>query len=76
MSIHAFFECLAVGLQRSLAGTISLVIAIFVHKWAEGLTLGLMYEKDGYSRSTINMAILFQGAVNLLGLLVGSMLAQ
>jgi zinc transporter 1/2/3 len=76
MSIHAFFECLAVGLQQSLAGTASLAVAIFVHKWAEGLTLGLMYEKDGYSRRTASLAVLFQGLVNVVGLLVGCLLAE
>ena len=43
MSIHAFFECLAVGIQQTTAGTVSLAVAILVHKWAEGLTLGLIY---------------------------------
>lgn len=34
MSIHAFFECLAVGLQTNTGAIVSLAIAIFVHKWA------------------------------------------
>lgn len=76
MSIHAFFECLAVGLQQMLAGTVSLAAAIIVHKWAEGLTLSLMYKKDGYSEKTVALAVLFQGAVNVAGLLVGCMLAE
>lgn len=76
MSIHAFFECLAVGLQKSLAGTASLAVAIIVHKWAEGLTLGLMYQKDGYSSRVASMAVLFQGAVNVIGLAVGCLLAE
>ena len=28
-------------------------MAIVVHKWAEGLTLGLLYKKEGFKRSTI-----------------------
>ena len=34
MSIHAFFECLAVGLQTAPGAIVSLALAIFVHKWA------------------------------------------
>ena len=45
MSIHAFFETLAVGLQGSVMNVLGLATAILVHKWAEGLTLGLLYKK-------------------------------
>lgn len=34
MSIHAFFETLAVGLQSSVMSVFSLAAAILVHKWA------------------------------------------
>jgi len=33
------------GLQGSTIAVLSLATAILVHKWAEGLTLGLMYKK-------------------------------
>lgn len=49
-------------------------MAIVVHKWAEGLTLGLLYKKEGFKRSTIIIMILFQGSINILGLFVGSIL--
>lgn len=45
MSIHAFFECMAVGMQKTTLGVIGLASAILVHKWAEGLTLGLIYQR-------------------------------
>lgn len=45
MAIHAFFETLAVGLQGSVMSVVGLATAILVHKWAEGLTLALLYKK-------------------------------
>jgi zinc transporter 1/2/3 len=74
MSIHAFFETLAVGLQGSVMSVFSLAAAILVHKWAEGLTLGLLYKKEGFSRNTTVAMIVLQGAMNVLGLLTGSFL--
>ena len=74
MSIHAFFETLAVGLQGSVMSVIGLATAILVHKWAEGLTLALLYKKEGFKTKTITIAIIFQGFVNVLGLLTGSIL--
>jgi solute carrier family 39 (zinc transporter), member 1/2/3 len=76
MSIHAFFETLALGLQKNTIGVLSLASAILVHKWAEGLTLGLMYKKEGYGGKTAFLMVIFQGCINVLGLLVGSMLME
>jgi len=45
-----------------------------VHKWAEGLTLGLIYQKEGYSNKTSTLMVIFQGCINVLGLIAGSVL--
>ena len=74
MSIHAFFECLAVGLQKTPLGVLSLASAILVHKWAEGLTLGLIYKKEGFSSKTSTIMVVVQGCVNVIGLVAGSSL--
>jgi solute carrier family 39 (zinc transporter), member 1/2/3 len=74
MSIHAFFECLAVGLQKTPIGVLSLASAILVHKWAEGLTLGLIYRKEGFSDKISTLMVVFQGCINVLGLLAGASL--
>ena len=52
----------------------SLASAILVHKWAEGLTLGLMYKKEGYGDRMAKTMVFIQGFINILGLLVGSIL--
>ena len=74
MSIHAFFECLAVGLQKTPLGVFGLASAIIVHKWAEGLTLGLIYRKEKYSKKVTNVMIFIQAIVNVLGLIVGTII--
>lgn len=43
LSFHGLFEGMALGLQTSVASTISLFIGIFVHKWAESLALGIAF---------------------------------
>ena len=53
---------------------LSLATAILVHKWAEGLTLGLLYKKEGFKQKTITFMIILQGLMNVLGLLTGSIL--
>lgn len=39
LSLHGFFEGIALGIQSEFQGTIFLFIAIVSHKWAEALTL-------------------------------------
>jgi zinc transporter 1/2/3 len=65
---------LAVGLQKTPIGVLSLASAILVHKWAEGLTLGLIYRKEGFSNKTSTIMVVIQGIVNILGLLAGASL--
>ena len=45
-----------------------------MHKWAEGLTLGLIYRKEGYNKTLTNIMILVQGLVNIAGLIVGTII--
>ncbi len=61
-------------MQKSPIGVLSLASAIIVHKWAEGLTLGLIYKKEGFSNNTSTIMIIIQGFINVLGLVSGSLL--
>ena len=74
MSLHAFFECLAVGLQKTPIGVFGLASAILVHKWAEGLTLGLIYKKEGFKKKTTTIMIIVQGLINVVGLITGTII--
>ena len=60
LSFHGLFEGIALGLQRSTKSTISLLVAILGHKWAEALTLGLSFAKTGTAKPMFrNMIIIF-----------------
>ena len=39
LSMHGFFEGVALGIQNNVKGSIFLAIAILAHKWAEAFTL-------------------------------------
>lgn len=51
-----------------------LASAIVVHKWAEGLTLGLIYRKENYNRFVRTGMILVQACINVAGLIVGTII--
>ena len=48
LSIHAFIECLALGSQTTRKATLTLLVGIGCHKWAEGLTLGFEYRRADF----------------------------
>ncbi len=39
LSLHGFFEGIALGVQPEVNGTLFLAFAIVAHKWAEAFTL-------------------------------------
>lgn len=45
LSVHSIFEGLALGLQKSVSGTMNMVIAILIHKGAAGSSLGISLVK-------------------------------
>lgn len=50
LSIHSFFECMSIGIEKTENVTITLAGAIIFHKWAEALTLGFSYSFSGMSK--------------------------
>ena len=67
---------MALGLQQSMVSLLGLALAIIFHKWSEGLTIGLLYRKEGHNKTTINAMILVQSFINVGGLLVGLKLSE
>lgn len=43
LSVHGFFEGIALGIQPSFNDVVILAIAIVAHKWAESFTLVYFY---------------------------------
>lgn len=60
LSFHGLFEGIALGLSKQARQTITLMIAIIGHKWAESLTLGLSFFKTGTEKPMfIKMIVIF-----------------
>jgi zinc transporter 1/2/3 len=57
LSTHAVFEGIAVGLVKDLPDLWTYVIAIFLHKWAAAMSLGISMSKN-FKDETTTMYIL------------------
>ena len=75
LGFHGFFEGLALGLQKSIQGTIFLLVAILAHKWAEALTLGISFVKAGTRKNQIIAFCCVFSIIGPLGVLTGFFLA-
>ena len=41
LSVHSFFEGLATGMTKDMQSFLSFLVAIFLHKWAAAMSLGI-----------------------------------
>ena len=48
--MHSLFEGIATGLVETQSGIWTLAIAIFLHKWAEAMALGISFAKNFQDR--------------------------
>ncbi|EAR98823.1 metal cation transporter, ZIP family protein (macronuclear) [Tetrahymena thermophila SB210] len=71
LGIHATLEGLSIGVEQDFSQCITISLAVLVHKWAEGLVLGLALKqsKMTLTRATIMLAI--QAAMNPIGIGIG-----
>ncbi len=70
-SIHAVFEGLAIGLQKTTDKFLYMVLAIVLHKWVEALSIGInMSNLDDKNFYLIGYIILFS-AMTPFGILIG-----
>jgi zinc transporter ZupT len=68
LSFHGLFEGIALGLSKDTQSTISLMIAILAHKWAESLTLGLSFTKAETKKSTFMKMIFIFASFTPIGI--------
>jgi zinc transporter 1/2/3 len=47
LSIHSFFEGIALGLQKKMSELLYLIIAVVLHKWVEALSIVIFEVKTG-----------------------------
>lgn len=71
LSLHSFFEAIALGVISSFNNGIFLFIAILCHKWAESLALGISFYKSGTDKSTFIKMICLFASVAPLGIVIG-----
>ncbi|KAL4462640.1 hypothetical protein ABPG74_000470 [Tetrahymena malaccensis] len=71
LGIHATLEGLSIGVEQDFSQCITISLAVLVHKWAEGLVLGLALKQSRMSlgRATVMLAI--QAAMNPIGIGIG-----
>jgi len=74
LSFHGLFEGIAIGYQKTATSTISIIIAIFGHKWAEGLTLGLSFSKGNTKTTIFVLMILIFALFTPIGIAIGIVL--
>jgi len=48
LSVHSIFEGLALGLMSEMKPFINLMISIFVHKFAEAMSISIAMQKSGF----------------------------
>ena len=77
LSVHSVFEGIATGLVDTQAGIWTLAIAIFLHKWAAAMALGISFSKNftGQMGLVYIMLTIFSVATPLgiaIGMAIGS----
>jgi zinc transporter ZupT len=71
LSLHGFFEGMAMGFQGTLKDTLFLACAIIAHKWAEAFTLGISFTKAGTDKKTFLILIVIFSLFTPAGIFVG-----
>jgi len=72
LSIHSLIVGTALGVQRSMAETLIVFIAIAGHKTAAGFALGISYRRAGSTLRTIAPVACFFSSMTPLGILTGA----
>lgn len=76
LSVHCFFECMSIGIEKQESVALVFASAIIFHKWAEGLTLGFSYSNSGMPKSTALKFALFHAVLNGSAVIIGHQLSQ
>jgi len=71
MSVHSFFEGLVFGVQTDSGVTLTLCIAVLIHKPVEALTLGGLMVKEGFSELQFLIVALALSVGTPIGICVG-----
>jgi zinc transporter ZupT len=71
MAIHSTAAGLALGLQTTFGGTVGLSIALLCHKWAEAMTIGIMFVQENSNPWDAAILIVLSGLATPVGVIIG-----
>ncbi|EAR98824.1 metal cation transporter, ZIP family protein (macronuclear) [Tetrahymena thermophila SB210] len=71
LGIHASLEGLAIGVEQDFSKCLTIALAVLVHKWAEGLVLGLALRQSKMSLGRATIMVAIQAAMNPMGIGIG-----
>ncbi|EAR98829.1 metal cation transporter, ZIP family protein (macronuclear) [Tetrahymena thermophila SB210] len=71
LGIHATLEGLAIGVEQDFSKCLTITLAILVHKWAEGLVLGLALKQSKMNINRATIMVIIQSTMNPLGICIG-----
>lgn len=71
LSIHAFFEGIAIGLQNSRMEIFYMFIAITFHKWVEALSIGINLNKSNIEKDYFFKFVILFSLMTPIGILLG-----
>lgn len=76
LSLHHFFEGISVGLQRSVSGVFTLLIALLCHETIISFSLGLQFVKSSYSRRLHYITAFVCSIIEPIGVAVGMTMSE
>ncbi|EGR33716.1 zip zinc transporter family protein, putative, partial [Ichthyophthirius multifiliis] len=69
--IHATLEGLVIGLENDWIKCLIFAAAVLCHKWAEGITVGLLFKKANINLKVATIMIFIQAIMNPIGVGIG-----
>lgn len=76
LGFHGLFEGISLGIQSEIKGTLFLLLAIALHKWAASLTLGISFVKSGVTKKQFIIMILIFAFITPVGIALGMALTS
>ena len=76
LGFHGLFEGISLGIQSEIKGTLFLLLAIALHKWAASLTLGISFVKSGVTKKQFITMILIFAFITPVGIALGMALTS
>ncbi|KAL4494249.1 hypothetical protein ABPG73_018768 [Tetrahymena malaccensis] len=71
LGIHATLEGLAIGVEQDFSKCLTIALAVLVHKWAEGLVLGLALKQSKMNLTRATVMVVIQAIMNPMGICIG-----